>query len=271
MTDYRIAVVEDAIAVLEELLHATGPLSLAELTNRTEFSKNKVFRILATLEAHRLVLRDGDGRYTLGLRFMEFSEHVRTRDHLIQATNPEMDRLSDETQETIFLSVIDAHDALVIAARQSPRPVRLSGAVGRRGPLHTGGTPKTLLAFLPDDERAAMLDRLSLERITPYTITDRDKLESRLAEIREAGYVVTADDVDLGAISIAAPIYDFTRRVVAAMSIAGPVTRFPEDVIETYTHLILEATRRVSQALGYRPPVRRRVVRQDRARPPVGA
>jgi IclR family KDG regulon transcriptional repressor len=256
MTNYRIAVVEDAITVLETLLQDNDALSLAELTQRTGFSKNKVFRILATLEARRLVLRDGRGSYTLGLRFLEFSDHVRTGDYLIQTAAPVMDWLSKETEETIFLSVIDGMDALVIAARQSPRPVRLTGAVGRRGPLHAGGTPKTLLAHLPADERKAMLDKLSLAPLTPYTITEREKLETLLAEIRAQGYVATADDMDQGAISIAAPIRDFSGRVIAAMSIAGPISRLSGETADRCVELILEATARVSTVLGHRPAKR---------------
>lgn len=253
MPDYRIAVVENTIAVLETFLHVDGALSLVELTRHTGLSKNKVFRILATLEAHRLVRRDGHGKYLLGLRFLEFGERARSRDLLIQTASSVMDWLRDETQETIFLGIIDGLETLVIAARQSPRSVRLTGDVGRRGPMHTGGMPKTLLAFLPDDKRKAMLDQLKLEPITPFTITDRAELEALLEKIRQQGYVVTADDLDLGAVSIAAPIRDFTGEVIAAMSIAGPVSRFPDEVTRRYVKLILEATRRVSTALGYQP------------------
>jgi IclR family transcriptional regulator, KDG regulon repressor len=253
MTDYRIAVVEDAITVLETLLQVNRGLSLAELTLRTGLVKNKVFRILATLTAHRLVTRDSNGAYSLGLRFVEFGEHVRERDVLIQAAGPVMDQLVSETQETIFLGVIDGLETLVIAARQSPRSVRLTGAVGRRGPMHTGGTPKTLLAFLPVEEQEMLLDRISLDPITPFTVTDRGKLMSVLTEISHQGYVITADDLDLGAISIAAPIRDFTGEVIAAMSVAGPVSRFPDDVAQRYVQLILSGTARVSQSLGYRP------------------
>lgn len=255
MNDYTIAVVRDAISVLEVLLRAGQPLTLAQLTQRTRFGKNKVFRILATLEADRLVVRDDAGAYSLGHRFLEFGAQVRTGDSLIQTAAPVMDWLLAETQETIFLGVIDGLETLIIDARQSPRSVRLTGGIGRRGPMHTGGMPKTLLAHLPDDERQAMLDDLPLDPVTPFTITDRQELERVLDQIRAQGYVVTADDLDLGAISIAAPIRDFTGDVVAAMSIAGPISRFPREVADQYVKLILEATARVSQALGYHPAV----------------
>ena len=252
MPDYRIAVVEDAIHVLETFLHVDHALSLAEITERTGLVKNKVFRILATLQAHRLVVRNDQGEYTLGLRMVEFCDHVRSRDVVIQAAAPVMDRLSDETRETVFLGAIDGTEVLVLAARESPQSVRLFGSVGRRAPIHTGGIPKVLLAFLPSSERKAILDQISLDPITPYTYTDRDRLEAFLDEIREQGYVVTADDLDVGAVSIAAPIRDYSGQVVAAMSVAGPLSRMPEATSQRYADLVLRGTAQVSQALGYR-------------------
>ncbi len=252
MTDYRIAVLEDAIRVLETFLHADHALSLAEITERTGLVKNKVFRILATLQANRFVARNVQGDYTLGLRMVEFSQQVQSRDLLIQAAAPAMDWLVERTRETIFLGAIDGTDALVLSARESPQSVRLFGTVGRRVPIHTGGIPKVLLAFLDPDEREVMLDRISLDPITPFTFTDRAALVAFLDQIRTQGYVVTADDLDVGAVSIAAPVRDFSGRVVAGMSIAGPLSRFPDEKARAYTDLILQGTAQVSQALGYR-------------------
>ncbi|MCU0522988.1 MAG: IclR family transcriptional regulator [Anaerolineae bacterium] len=254
MTDYRIAVVEDTILVLEAFLPADSALSLAEITEQTGLVKNKVFRILATLQAHGFVMRNDQGSYTLGLRMVEFGEHVQRRDALIQAAAPVMDWLVEETRETIFLGTIDGLETLVLAARESPQSVRLFGTVGRRVPIHTGGVPKVLLAHLPQAERDAILDRISLDPITPYTYTDRAKLEAFLDQIRAQGYVVTADDLDVGAASIAAPIRDYSGRVVAGMSIAGPLSRMPEPTTRLYTDLILKASARVSRTLGYRAP-----------------
>jgi IclR family KDG regulon transcriptional repressor len=248
-----IAVVEDTISVLELLLQVQRPLSLAEITERSGFVKNKVFRILATLHAHRLVVRDEYGKYSLGLRFVEFGESVQNRNLIIQAASSVMNRLVEETQETIFLGVMDGMEALVIAVRESPRSVRLFGAVGRRAPLYTGGVPKILLAFLPEDEREAMLNQLDLEPVTPYTITDREELVSYLDQIRKRGYVVTADDLDVGAVSIAAPVRNYEGKVVAAMSVAGPLSRFTDANRDQYVRLILWGTREVSRSLGFIP------------------
>lgn len=256
MPEYTIAVLEDAIHVLETFLNGGKRLTLAEITRICGFSKNKTFRILSTLEKHRFVERDDIGAYRLGVRFLDFGQRVRRETGLLQASRSVMDWLVEQTRETVFLGVIDGEEALCVDMRESPQSIRLFAEVGRRGPLYTGGVPKVLLAFLPDEERNALLDTLELKPITPHTITDRHILEQALCEIREQGYIVTADDLDVGAHSIAAPIWDHRGRVVAAISVAGPSNRFTDDRIREYVNLVCQGAAQISRALGYRgsPP-----------------
>lgn len=250
MPDYTIGVLEDALHVVETFATGKDRLTLTEITKESALSKNKVFRILSTLEKHRFVGRDDTGAYALGVRFLEFGHRVQTQMSLLEVARPVLDWLVEETEESIFLAVIDGIEVLVVDARESPRSVRLTGTAGGRGPLYGGGTPKVLLAYLPQDERKELLQQIELVPITPYTITNIAELEERLTQIRAQGYIVTADDVDVGAHSIAAPIRDYQDRVVAAISIAGPSQRFSDENITKYVQLILEAAATISRALG---------------------
>lgn len=252
MPDYTIAVVEDAIRVLDTCLNADGPISLADITRETGLVKNKTFRILATLEKHHLVERSGNGGYRLGVRFLSFGEDVRGQMDLVQASQTVMDRLAAETEESIFLGVVDGREALCVEARESKRSIRLYARVGRRSPLYVGGVPKVLLAYLPEDQRQALLEETTFQAFTPHTIRSRDELEGLLKTIREQGYIVTADDLDLGAHSVAAPIWNYEGRVVAAISIAGPSARFTPEAIERYVTLVRLGASEISAKLGYR-------------------
>ena len=252
MPDYTIGVVEDAILVLDTFMNGKDRLTLAQITKESGLGKNKVFRILNTLEKHRLISRDEERNYILGLRFLEYGQRVQNQMDLLKASQSVMDWLVEETAETIFLSVIDGPQVLVVDVRESPRSVRLSGKKGGRGPLYVGGTPKVLLAFLPEEERRTRLATIELKPITPYTITDLSVLEKLLSQIRQQGYIVTKDDLDVGAHSVAAPIHDYRGQVIAALSIAGPSHRFTDECVETYIKLILEGTAQISSALGYK-------------------
>ena len=251
MPDYTISVIEDAVSVLETFLNGKQTLTLAQITKSSGLVKNKVFRILSTLEKHRLVNRDEGGNYLLGVRFLAFGQQVQRQTSLLSISQPVMDWLLAETSETIFLGVIDGNEALCIAARESPRSIRLFAQVGRRVPIYCGGVPKVLLAFMPDEVRTALLDNLVLEPLTPATITDQATLERMLQDIRTQGYAIAADDLDLGAHSIAAPIRDHRGQVIAALSIAGPSTRFTDEQIDRYLPLLQQAVSQISHGLGY--------------------
>jgi IclR family KDG regulon transcriptional repressor len=250
MPEYSVSVVEDAIVLLEALL-ADSPQRLSQLTRTTGLSKNKAFRLLHTLEKHRLVERRNGSGYGLGVRFVEFGARAQRETSLLEACGPVLDDLCRLTEETIFLGVIDGHEALCIDMRESPHPVRLFAQVGRRAPLYAGGVPKVLLAFSPESRE--LLKQMELEGLTPYTITDPAELEALLERVRSDGYLVISDDLDVGAHSIAAPIRDPQGDVVAALSVAGPSSRFTPDRIDHHLTHILEAAREIGARLSRRP------------------
>lgn len=246
MPDYTVAALEDAILVLELLRSQDEAVSLAQITKMSGLVKNKVFRILFTLEKHGLVQRDEFGRFCLGIRFVEFGKSVQKQTTLIDASSRVMDWLVGETSESIFLGVISGTDALCVAARESPRSIRLYAEVGRRAPLLEGGVPKVLLAFMTPQERAVLLGETF-----KLATAERQLLDKRLAQIREDGHVVVIDELDIGAHSIAAPIRNHHGQVVAAISIAGPSDRFNDDNTAHYVQLVKQAAAHISQALGH--------------------
>lgn len=249
MTDYTVAVLADAINLLSILKDHPDGLTLARITEIAGIVKNKTFRLLHTLEKRELVCRDQNGLYFLGSGLIDLALHAQTRTLLSEVSRPVMDRLVVETGESIFLGVISGSDALCIAARESHQSVRLFAQVGRRAPLHSGGVPKALFAFLPDAERAALIQNFAA---SPFDVPiNPTALEERLAQIRRDGYAIVVDELDQGAMSVAAPIFNQLGQVTAAMSIAGPSSRFSADRVAWYVTLILEATSVISRSLGY--------------------
>jgi len=251
LTDYTVAVLEDAIRILELLQGQSQGLSLAELTEASGFVKNKVFRILFTLEKHRLIERNTEGQHRLGLRLFELGQHVHKQTILVEACEPVLDRLARETGESIFVGVVSESDALCIAARESPQSIRLFAEVGRRAPLHSGGVPKVLLAHLHDKLRCTLIENFVRDPGIGGVSIEPARLEESLALVRQQGYAVVADELDLGAHSVAAPIRDHQGKVIAAISIAGPSHRFPEETIRRYIQLIINASLEISRTLGY--------------------
>ena len=251
MTDYTIAVVQDAVNVLDSFNQAQKGLTLTEIVDKTGLGKNKVFRILYTLEQTRMVYRDENHKFHLGFRVSELAQNVRPHSLLLDISNPVMEQLLDETQESIILGVASGHHALCIATQESPRSMRLYARVGIQSPLYMGGVPKVLLANM---------SRLQREKHLRYFEANVDdaslhwgEMRRKLAKIRQQGYSITVDELDIGAHSITAPVFDSSGQVIAGMSIAGPSIRFTADKIKRYIDLVTAAALRISIALGYNP------------------
>lgn len=247
MTDYTIAVVRDALTVLDLVGDSKKGLTLTEITEMSDLGKNKVFRILHTLQQSRMIHRDENGRFHLGLRIAELAQNVHIHDLLLDVCNPVMDALVEQSQESIFLGIVSDTNALCIATRESPRSMRLFARVGIQVPLYTGGVPKVLLANMQPKEREKLLVYFQ----SSGEAIDWDALQSKLAEIRTQGYSITINELDEGAHSITAPIFDSQGKVIAAMSIAGPSIRFSDEAIQRYIDLITSATQQISSTLGY--------------------
>lgn len=226
-------------------------MTLTELARRTGLGKNKVFRILYTLQNCRLVYRDERSRFHLGIHVAELAQNLRFHQLLLDVCQPVMQELLEQTQETIFLGVPAERSALCIAALESNRSMRLFARVGILSPLYIGGVPKVLLAHL---EPAAQAGHIAHFQAAPEgEAVDWAALRGKLAQIRRLGYSITVDELDMGAHSVSAPIFEYDGRIVAGMSIAGPSSRFSEDKIQRYIHLICAAAGRVSRRLGYNP------------------
>ncbi|HWL80406.1 MAG TPA: IclR family transcriptional regulator [Roseomonas sp.] len=249
--DYTIAAVDRALALLEAVADHPGT-GLSELARLTGSTKTLAFRMASTLEARGYLLKDEETRgYTLGHKPLLLAEKMQHQMPLLRVANPVLDDLVARTRENVSLLVRDGLQSVCVGIRQSPQPIRLYAELGRQGPLHVGGGPKLLLAFAPEEVQAAVAAG-PLERFTPETITDGERLRDVLERIRAQGYNVSHGDQDAGAFSIAAPVRDHLGRVIASLSVAGPQSRLTDDLERLYVRMLLNTAGEVSARLGWR-------------------
>ncbi|MEM9249481.1 MAG: IclR family transcriptional regulator [Pseudomonadota bacterium] len=249
--DYTIAAVDRALTVLEALGDHPDQ-GVTQISKRLGMTKTLVFRILSTLESRGFVTRDGDqATYALGYRMGVLGERAGEQNVLLAAARPVMERLREDTAENINLVVREENRSLVLATLAGRHAIRIFAQSGRLGPLHAGGGSLVLLAHAPPSVQAEVLSG-ALDAFTPTTITDADDLSARLAQIRADDYLITQDDLDEGAFSIAAPIRNRSNTVVAALSVAGAVVRLNDLRREAYLRQVRDAAAEVTVRLGLR-------------------
>lgn len=247
--DYTIAAVDRALCVLEAL--AGQPRQgVTDLASRLGLTKTIVFRLLSTLEARGFVVREGDKAiYSLGYRMGVLGEQAGMQNTLLAAARPVMERLRDDTTETINLILREDRRSLVLATLEGHHAMRIYANAGRYGPLHAGGGSILLLAHAPKDIRETVLAE-PLEPFTAATLIDPDDLRTRLDMIRADGFHIAINDLDEGAFSIAAPIRGASHDVIASVSVAGAMARYDEARRRRYLGLVEGAAAEISGKLG---------------------
>lgn len=242
--------VDRAISVLQ-LLRRAGWSGVTEMAAELGIHKSTVYRLLATLKNHGLVEQDAETeRYRLGLGLVSLASAVTAEFDVARAARPICQRLSEQTQETVTITVLVGDEALIIDQATSPASVLSVDWTGRHSPLHCTSDGKVLLAYLSPGRRRRYLAH-PLQRFTDRTIVDPERLDEQLRSIREAGYAYTVEEYEVGLNGVAAPIRAADGAVVAAVSVSGPAFRLPVSSIAELGGLAAEAAADISRRLGY--------------------
>lgn len=216
------------VAVLEAVVAAERPASLADLTAALRLPKPTLYRMLAMLERSRLVAREpGARRYTPGPRLAALGRNVMLNGSLRTARHAILARLVGEIGETCNFTMRDGDTVVYLDRVEAAWPLRMILSSGSQVPLHCTASGKLLLALLPKAARERITAQLALTRYTDTTITDPRRLAAELAAIRARRYATDNEEFLAGVVCVAVPVSDGGKRVCAAVAVHAPVSRMP--------------------------------------------
>ncbi len=266
MSDATLSTVRNAARLLKAFLSREQEIGVSELARRLGLGKSNVHRLLSTLVAEGLVEQDArTGGYRLGIAMVELGEAVRVHMALHAAAGPVLILLREQTGESAQVGVLDGDEVVYVDRMESAHSLRLFTETGRRVPAHCTSSGRVLIAFRPEPQREAFLTRTELLPLAPQTITDRARLRDELSRIRRCGYAEEINELEIGVVSIAAPVRDLHGDVVAAISIGAPVARSGAASRRRFARAVVEAGEAVSRRLGWSPETARcREDREDR-------
>lgn len=242
--------VDRAISIME-ILARRGEAGVTELATEIDVHKSTAFRLLGALESRGLVEQTEDrGKYRLGFGIVRLAGSVAARMDITRQSRPVCQRLAEEIGETVNIAVLRSTYAVNLDQVRGPSAVTAHNWVGQLTPLHATSSGKVLLAHLDAARRAELLRSCGLPAFTPRTITSTETLESELARVRERGYAVTLEELEVGLNAMAAPIRSFHGEVVAAVSASGPAYRLSEERIHELAPVLLAGAAEISHHLG---------------------
>jgi len=234
------------LSILELVAESNGQLTLAQLSHRLAIPKTSSFNLLRPLVAQNY-LTCLDGKYFLGPGTYRLT-FMAKRSSFLKSVRPALERLAADTGETVSLGMLDLSERQLeyMDVVESTRSVRYVVKTGDRRPLYCVSSGLVLLAWQSPEAVAHYLDSTPLVRLTASTIVDRPTLIERLAEVRAAGYVVSAAGYSDEVFGFAAPIFSHPDRVVAALAIGAPVSRAFQNK-EAYVDFLTRQAKEVSR------------------------
>lgn len=243
----------DRAATILEALARHGSLGVSELAAELGVHKSTASRLVSTLEHHALVEQaDVRGRVQLGVGVVRLAATTSAQLDLVQEARPVARLLAAETGETVNITVLGQQAAVyvdqVVASGVTPN----YNWVGRHTPLHATSNGKILLSELPEDELTAVVGELTA--YTSRTITDLGALREELAEIRERGWSLALDELDVGLTAVAAPVRNLHGEICGSVSVSGQTFRLDAARVEQLAPLVRRAGDDISARMGWHPP-----------------
>jgi IclR family acetate operon transcriptional repressor len=242
-----------ALAILNRLAGSDDGLTLTELAKGIALPPSTAHRILTTMQRDRFVrFEPATMTWHVGVQaFVVGNAFARSRE-MVPLAIPHLRHLMTRTGETANLFMLDGEEVVCMAQIQSQQMIRVISRPGGGVEMHRSAAGKAILAHMEVEDVAEILKRTGMRRYTEHTITTREALLAELARIRQRGFSIDNEEFSLGLRCIAAPIFDESGTVHAAVSLAGPASRITESRIDALGEMVALCGNSVTLEIGGR-------------------
>lgn len=219
-----VSVSERLLAVIGSFDDRHRALTLTDLARRAGLAVPTAHRLVGELVGGGALERREDGRYVVGRLLWQAGLLAPVQGRLTEVADPFVSDVYAATLATVHLAVRDGDQVLYLHRLAGRASVPIVSTVGSRLPMHCTGVGKVLLAHAPPEVRDRVLSHLP--KVTPRTITSRHVLEMQLERIRREGVAMTAEEMSVGACSLAVPVVEGAdNSVAAALGVVVPTLK----------------------------------------------
>jgi IclR family transcriptional regulator, KDG regulon repressor len=248
----RLSSVATAIQLLKAFSEDEVEIGISTLARRLGVAKSTVHRLAVTLVSEGLLEQDRhSGKYRLGIALFRLGTLVRRRMNVSEEARPHLFQLRQKTNETVHLAILDGADIMYVYFLESTQAIRMRSELGLRKPAYCTAEGQAILAFSPPDVVQAVIGRGLIAR-TPQTITEPAALIKALEAVRQRGCAIDDEESEIGVRCVAAPIRNDAGEVVAAVGVAGPVSRLSKKSLAAVMPHVIETADAISARIGHR-------------------
>lgn len=243
-----VRAVDRALQILKSFTFEKKQMSLTEICKLSELPKTTVFRLLIALEEQGFVEKDSvTQNYKLGALLFRLGSIVSSDLEVKKVSLPILEELAEKTKETLNINIVQNDVRVCVVKVEGSHDLRQFIEIGKGLPLHKGASGKVLLAYLPRDRQEQII-----ESINDDLGKSKKEFMAELDEIRKNGFAASQDERVLGAAAVSAPIFDCMGNLAGGLTISGASIRFTEERVKELVALGMEASCRISAALGYK-------------------
>jgi DNA-binding IclR family transcriptional regulator len=244
---YQLQSVTNALRIIE-LLAEEGSLSSVSVGKALEIGKSTAFRLLSTLEMRNFVEKDDNNKYGLSTKFAYFGTKVLSRLEIISRARPFLEKLSQITNTDAHLVIWDENHFVRYIDKVGSTSLGVDSYVGMLRKSYATASGKVLLAYLPENDLNSYLVSEAFTPQTPFTIVNPEMLRKTLSVIKSEGVCISIDEDEIGFTCIAAPIFDKSGSVIAAVSISG-VNSHMDTFCDRFKEIVVDMSLKISTVI----------------------
>lgn len=243
--------VQNGMRILQLFTQEKPVWGVTEISKALQIHKSSVSRLISDLAAEGFLQKE-QNKYCLGYSLLYLSGVVTTHLEIQREAKEPLKELVEHLGETAHIAVLEGTGITYVTKIECKNPVELLSSIGWKNPVSCTSSGKVLLAYQREEVIQQVMDS-GLPKEGPNSVVRPEVLRKQLKEITKRGYSVCIDELHEDAVSIAAPIRDYTGEVVAAVSIVGTTERVRMDKIEQFIEAIIQTGNEISLNLGFIP------------------
>ncbi|HEY5585202.1 MAG TPA: IclR family transcriptional regulator [Ruminiclostridium sp.] len=244
---------EKVLSIIELFSKNKEPMRIQDIAKKLEINASTVVRFLTTLMKCGYVSQNElTSRYYLTYKICSIAYRVSSQLRLGEIIHPYMQKLSKILNESVCLAIEQEMSVVYIDVVEGPdQMLRTMQRIGNVAPMHCTGVGKLLLLNYDSNKIDHIIAEKGMQKFTKNTIVNKLDLTMELQKVRLADYAFDNEECEIGARCVAAPIRDFTGKIIAAISVTGPIFRMDDKHCEQIISILVNSAKNISNKYGY--------------------